>query len=413
MALRQYVGARYVPKFSDVNGGVWDNSYTYEPLTIVKHGNDYYTSNKEVPTGVAITNTEYWVLTGNYNGAISELHDEIGVISSSILSIGGQVEDISGQIETIDGQIDDLEDAIEAITPMVEKEDLVLLTDSYGTVDDNFLTYLDDLGINDLYEHIATKATAGHGGFYTGQWSTDIASISVTDATKVSTILLVGGTNDAKQNMSSASTTIATNIATFINAAKTRFANLKQIIYLYMPHVNIPNYTGVDLALCYRTTSQAFTDPDINMVFVNAIGVFNPWTEVTSDKMHPTAEGSVKIANAVISVLKGREVNKPGYRYNKALYHGDTAVGICYMDLTGDLFNVRISYNGSFDEQSVGFRPSGFSFPMYARQNSDSTVKLVSIESNSDLISAIGSYGPSSGQIYFNAQIPSYGVGFI
>lgn len=91
MGTRQYIGARYVPRFSNVNNGIWSNVYTYEPLTIVKNGNDYYTSKKEVPTGIAITNTEYWVLTGNYNGAISEIHNEIDVINGSILTMGGQI----------------------------------------------------------------------------------------------------------------------------------------------------------------------------------------------------------------------------------------------------------------------------------------------------------------------------------
>ena len=73
MATRVYIGARYVPKFSDKNGGVWDNTYTYEALEIVLHGQDYYTARVPVPVGVSITDTDYWVLTGNYNGAIASL----------------------------------------------------------------------------------------------------------------------------------------------------------------------------------------------------------------------------------------------------------------------------------------------------------------------------------------------------
>ena len=42
MSVQTYVGARYVPKFSDLNGGDWDNQYSYEALEIVKNGNDYF-----------------------------------------------------------------------------------------------------------------------------------------------------------------------------------------------------------------------------------------------------------------------------------------------------------------------------------------------------------------------------------
>lgn len=62
---RQYIGARYVPTFADPIE--WDNLRNYEPLTIVTHNNNSYTSKKDVPVGTDINNTEYWALTGNYN----------------------------------------------------------------------------------------------------------------------------------------------------------------------------------------------------------------------------------------------------------------------------------------------------------------------------------------------------------
>ena len=100
MAVREYVGARYVPIFSDVNGGVWDNTHAYEPLTIVKYGNDYYTSRKPVPVGVAITNTQYWVLTGEYNGAIASLQQDIQDLDERVdwLQDGGDIIAVSDNI---------------------------------------------------------------------------------------------------------------------------------------------------------------------------------------------------------------------------------------------------------------------------------------------------------------------------
>lgn len=74
---RQYIGARYVPKFFELNDGQWDSSYSYEALTIVQHGNDWFTSKVRVPIGVDITNTTYWALTGNYNGAIAGLDERV------------------------------------------------------------------------------------------------------------------------------------------------------------------------------------------------------------------------------------------------------------------------------------------------------------------------------------------------
>ncbi len=69
--MRQYIGARYVPKFADPL--TWDNTHSYEALVMVDYMGDTFTSKKPVPAGVAISNTEYWVMTGSYNSQISAL----------------------------------------------------------------------------------------------------------------------------------------------------------------------------------------------------------------------------------------------------------------------------------------------------------------------------------------------------
>lgn len=75
MAVTQYVGARYVPLFAEPLE--WDNTKTYEPLTIVYNNGNSYTSRQYVPAGIEITNTHYWALTGNYNAQIEQYRDEV------------------------------------------------------------------------------------------------------------------------------------------------------------------------------------------------------------------------------------------------------------------------------------------------------------------------------------------------
>ena len=74
MATKYYVGARYVPKFADPID--WNINTAYEALTVVNNNGFSYTSKKNVPAGISITNTEYWVMTGNYNAQISALRDD-------------------------------------------------------------------------------------------------------------------------------------------------------------------------------------------------------------------------------------------------------------------------------------------------------------------------------------------------
>lgn len=75
MSVTQYIGARYVPLFAD--SLEWDSTKTYEPLTIVYHEGNSYTSRQFVPAGTLVTNEAYWALTGNYNAQIEQYRAEV------------------------------------------------------------------------------------------------------------------------------------------------------------------------------------------------------------------------------------------------------------------------------------------------------------------------------------------------
>lgn len=82
MTVKQVIGARYVPLFSEPID--WDNTKTYEPLTIVYYGGNSYTSKQAVPKGIDITNTDYWALTGNYNAQIEQYRKEVKQLDGRI-----------------------------------------------------------------------------------------------------------------------------------------------------------------------------------------------------------------------------------------------------------------------------------------------------------------------------------------
>ena len=74
----QYIGARYVPIFGrkGETSIEWDNTAPYEPLTIVLHQGNSYTSRQYVPTGIDILNEEFWANTGNYNAQVEQYRQE-------------------------------------------------------------------------------------------------------------------------------------------------------------------------------------------------------------------------------------------------------------------------------------------------------------------------------------------------
>lgn len=73
--VRQYVGARYVPVFADPLE--WSGTQGYDPLTVVLHEGNSYTSRQSVPVGIDIDNTAYWAETGNYNAQIEAYRQEV------------------------------------------------------------------------------------------------------------------------------------------------------------------------------------------------------------------------------------------------------------------------------------------------------------------------------------------------
>lgn len=98
MTVREYIGARYVPIFM----GNWDNTNTYEPLSIVQNNGNSYTSKQYVPTGIEITNEEYWAETGNYNAQIEQYRNEV-------LDVVDRMDDIDDEIISINEDLAALE----------------------------------------------------------------------------------------------------------------------------------------------------------------------------------------------------------------------------------------------------------------------------------------------------------------
>ena len=82
---RQYIGARYVPKFADPV--IWNKAWSYEAMTIVTYLGNSFTSKKPVPAGIEIDNAEYWVNTGNYNAQVEAYRQETAFVKSLMTNV--------------------------------------------------------------------------------------------------------------------------------------------------------------------------------------------------------------------------------------------------------------------------------------------------------------------------------------
>lgn len=122
MAVTQYIGARYVPLFADPIE--WSSATAYEPLTIVTHQGNSYTSRQYVPVGIDITNDEFWASTGNYNAQVEQYRQEVQTfnnrITANTTAIGDEVDArtaaVAAEAEARESADNDLQTQIDETT---------------------------------------------------------------------------------------------------------------------------------------------------------------------------------------------------------------------------------------------------------------------------------------------------------
>ena len=80
--MAKYIGKRIVP----VHCGKWDGSKNYEMLSIVleETSGDSYISRRAVPSGTAITDTNYWMLHSLYSQQIKDMSDQLTAAEARI-----------------------------------------------------------------------------------------------------------------------------------------------------------------------------------------------------------------------------------------------------------------------------------------------------------------------------------------
>lgn len=122
--VRQYIGARYVPLFATPLE--WNNKTSYEPLTIVLHEGNSYTSRQFVPTGIDINNDTFWALTGNYNAQIEQYRNEVKKFTEAITTNTNNIDNLKKRFDVYvndyakgDGTTDDTSNIQNAINTAI------------------------------------------------------------------------------------------------------------------------------------------------------------------------------------------------------------------------------------------------------------------------------------------------------
>lgn len=283
-----YIGSRYVPKFD----GAWSSIKTYEPLTIVEYGNNSFTSKRPVPLNTPPTtgddNDLYWALTGNYNGQISNLQNQINTNASNITALAGKVAIFDGN----------------ALNTNFSNRKIVFLGDSYNFSEGGWLSKLVarlSLDSANVYDY----TVSGH-GFNNGQWLGDITSFVnghsdiVNDITD---IIIIGGVNDSTE---SALSSLNSQIDAFVGYVATNLPNAF-ISVAFVGSAKQQSSVLADRTYPRRMKALAIYSQKLNKKNCRLLaGTFNALCQYTlfvSDGLHPNSYGNDRIVDSVAQAL--------------------------------------------------------------------------------------------------------------
>ena len=278
MPTRQYIGARYVPKFADPVK--WSNSLSYEALTMVTHLGNTFTSKIPVPAGVDISDTKYWVNTGNYNAQVEQYRKEVANLKNDTDKKFNALK-FTGSKALLIG-------------------DSLNLSDGWG----NKLATIANLNATVVGNGSAGFVNTGITPPYNGMNILNTVKTAVnnmgTDEKESFDYVVVGcGINDYSANIE----TLKTNVAEFFDYIRSEFINAK--IFFFVDH------TFGKLSVNTRKNYNAIN----NVAMSKSVSVNTELTYVcfdnmdwSSDNVHMTADGYANYAKKINNAINGGTV---------------------------------------------------------------------------------------------------------
>lgn len=303
-----YTGMRYVPVFADPPE--WSSANSYEPLEIVIHEGNSYTSKTFVPVGIDISNSAYWALTGNYNAQVEQYRQLVqqfdGRITKNTEDIAANTADIANLSEKT---------SMLAHSKDFKGSNILYVTDSWG-VNTTGVTkpYVNSLG--DILGANLTSLSVGSTGYISGGTNNFVNRLKAwADANPGKTgdidyVMVCGSSNDYPHTTRE----IAAAVNQFVSYALSAFPNA-QVVVIPQFASNKPAYASVDTAddNLWRKVNAAATVAYYNNLWHRTRFIpntfyalaFTPASFMSSDNIHLTQSGHNYLAKWLSEALLG------------------------------------------------------------------------------------------------------------
>lgn len=305
-----YTGMRYVPVFADP--AEWSSANSYEPLEIVIHEGNSYTSKTFVPVGIDISNSAYWALTGNYNAQVEQYRQEVQAFDGRI------TENANGVAANAE--------AIEKLQPLQHSREfkganIIYMSDSWGTKNYGVTKpYMELMG--EMLGANVYNLSVGSTGFIAGGQNNFINRLTAWVAANpalvenIDYVMVCGSSNDYASTRAEISKAIDSYIAYALSA----FPNA-QIVLVPQFAARNPAYASVNAAddNIWRKVNVSAIVSYWNNVFPRTRMIngtfwalrFAPPDVMNSDNVHPTQKGHNYLAKWMVASLTEGQQGSP------------------------------------------------------------------------------------------------------
>lgn len=270
----QYIGARYVPKFS----GQWVSTNVYEPLTVVDYGNASYISTQNVPAGTLPTNTTYWKLYISPTPSVTELEQKVEVLENDMSTIKPQVNRIGRSFNNAS---------------------VLWIGDSWcKPISDVTSLHPEIIGNALNFSHLYNESQPGKGYTTTPSYQDILEAFATANGNVVIDYIIVEGSINDMANR----TTVGAKIQSFVNKAKQLFPSA---VIIGIPPIlncalNLPanTYWWKTFNAIYMGLLNAQVEiVSCPLLFIGLTNLF------LTDYIHPNQDGQYYLAKYLIQAL--------------------------------------------------------------------------------------------------------------
>lgn len=382
-AVREYVGARYVPLFAEPI--TWDNTQTYEPLTIVVYQGNSYTSRQYVPTGIEITNTDYWALTGNYNAQIEQYRSEVSNISSNVTELSTNFTNFQNttdtQLQSIvsvnNEQTQDIEELNTRIDNLNPKR-LLVIGDSWS--DPSWEPgvsgkWVDDVANDFGFTSVTNISESGAGFAHVNSLHGNFNQIltynlpSIENKEEFTHVIVYGGLNDLNNNETYSA--CATGLDNLIASLYNNFPNaLIHVVGVNATQKMQPSNCAPLIALCQisRSARVFFHNSDSWFAITPTVAQF-----LDGKSSHPGVNGNAYIRHFMYKILCNEPCGIDGWIRISFNSVGDLFYPIIDNKLYIQSQFINLTLSGSVNVGSVtsNINIPSMMVPIYSQANSN------------------------------------------